>query len=107
VRGIARSGRGRSNYRRVPRYGHSYCTIRHLSDDTRVRCEATVKYRRMRADGIAWENAEWARERANEAEYAAWVANHPVRAHLVDYIFWAILAIALGALAVSALWIYG
>lgn len=107
MRGIARSGGGRSSYRRVARYSHPYCTVRHLSDDTRVRCEATAKYRRARAAGIAWENAEWARNRADEAEYAAWASNHPVRAHAVDYVFWAILAIALGALAVSACWIYG
>lgn len=91
---------GRSSYRPVPRYGHDYCTIRHLSDDTRVRCEATAKYRRARSEGIAWENAEWARRRADEAEHAAWVANHPVRGHLGDYVFWTILAIGVITLGV-------
>lgn len=92
---------GRSSYQRVPRYGHPYCTIRHLSDGTRVRCETTARYRRDRAAGIAWENAEWARKRADQAERAAWVANHPVRGHIGDYIFWTIFTIGVLTLLIA------
>jgi hypothetical protein len=68
VRSVARMGRyGGRSHRRVPRYGHRYCTVKHLSDDTRIRCEATAKYRRAQADGIVRENAERARRRADEA----------------------------------------
>lgn len=69
----------------------------------RDRCEATAKYRRARAEGIAGENARWAANRAAEAEHAAWVANHPVRGHIGDYIFWTVFTIGVLTLVVAGL----
>lgn len=99
IGGLARAG-SRSHYRHVPRYNHPYCTVRHLSDEVRERCEATPQYRRARAAGIAAENAAWAKRRADEAVHAAWVSNHPVLGNLGDYVFWTLFTISVVTLAI-------
>lgn len=104
LRGATRLAGSGGGYRRVPRYRHPYCTVRHLSDDTRVRCETTANYRRARAEGIAAENAQWASDRADEAEYTAWAANHPIRSHLSDWFFGIVLG--LGLITLLVCWLY-
>jgi len=62
------------------------------------------RVRRARAEGIAAENAQWASDRADEAEYAGWAANHAIRAHLGDWFFGVVLG--LGLITLLVCWLF-